>query len=90
VSNLVPYPTDEVAAFLSAVDEAVVVEMNATAQFRGLTQRELGRFGSKLSSMLKYDGEPFEPGEIAESFLATTAAGTQPEPADNVRLARGD
>ena len=90
VSDLVPYPTDEVAAFLSAVDEAVVVEMNATAQFRGLTQRELGRFGSKLASMLKYDGEPFEPSEIAESFLATTGTETQPEPADNVRLARGD
>jgi pyruvate ferredoxin oxidoreductase alpha subunit len=70
VSEMMPYPTDEVAAWLESVDEAVVVEMNATAQFRGLTQKELGKYGEKLSSLLKYNGNPFEPAEVVEGFEA--------------------
>jgi len=42
--------------------------MNATGQFRGLTQKEIGRFGPKLSSLLKYNGNPFELAEIVEGF----------------------
>ncbi len=42
--------------------------MNASAQFRGLTQKEVGRFGEKLSSLLKYNGNPFEPAEIVDGF----------------------
>ncbi|MFB6308390.1 MAG: 2-oxoacid:acceptor oxidoreductase subunit alpha [Haloarculaceae archaeon] len=68
VSDLMPYPEDEMTEFLESVEEALVVEMNATAQFRGLTQKELGRFGPKLSSLLKYNGNPFEPAEIVEGF----------------------
>jgi pyruvate ferredoxin oxidoreductase alpha subunit len=68
VSDLMPYPKAEVSEWLESVDEALVVEMNATAQFRGLTQKELGRFGPKLSSLLKYNGNPFEPAEIVEGF----------------------
>jgi pyruvate ferredoxin oxidoreductase alpha subunit len=68
VGQMMPYPRDEVAAFLESVEGALVVEMNASAQFRGLTQKELGRFGEKLSSLLKYNGNPFEPAEIVEGF----------------------
>ena len=71
VSDLMPYPEMEVRAFLSSVDECLVAEMNATGQFRGLTQKELGEFGPKLASLLKYDGEPFEPGEIVDGFEAS-------------------
>jgi pyruvate ferredoxin oxidoreductase alpha subunit len=71
VSELAPYPEAEVTEFLESVDECLVVEMNATAQFRGLTQKELGRFGEKLSSLLKYNGNPFEPGEVVEGFEAS-------------------
>jgi pyruvate ferredoxin oxidoreductase alpha subunit len=70
-----PYPESEVSAFLESVDQAVVVEMNATAQFRGLTQKELGRYGEKLSSLLKYDGEAFEPGEIVDGFESSIDGG---------------
>ena len=89
VSDLMPYPKSEVTAFLESVDECLVVEMNATAQFRGLTQKELGRFGPKMTSLLKYDGEPFEPGEIVSGFEEMDA-GVQPD--GNVRLepATGD
>jgi pyruvate ferredoxin oxidoreductase alpha subunit len=41
---------------------------NATAQFRGLVQKELGAYGDKMSSLLKYNGNPFEPGEVVEGF----------------------
>jgi pyruvate ferredoxin oxidoreductase alpha subunit len=75
VSDLMPYPEAEVSAFLESVDECLVVEMNASGQFRGLTQKELGRFGPKLSSLLKYDGESFEPGEIVEGFESTVDGG---------------
>jgi pyruvate ferredoxin oxidoreductase alpha subunit len=68
VSDLMPYPVEEVSEFLESVDECVVVEMNATGQFRGLTQKETGRFGPKLASLLKYDGNPFEPAEIVDGF----------------------
>jgi pyruvate ferredoxin oxidoreductase alpha subunit len=70
VSQIMPFPRDEMTAFLEGVEEAMVVEMNATGQFRGLVQRELGRFGPKLHSLLKYNGNPFEPGEIVEGFEA--------------------
>jgi pyruvate ferredoxin oxidoreductase alpha subunit len=90
VSDLLPYPELEVTAFLESVEECLVVEMNATAQFRGLTQKELGRFGPKLTSLLKYDGEPFEPGEIVEGF-ESSIEDTQP-PAGNMEIvpASGD
>ncbi|WP_225334666.1 2-oxoacid:acceptor oxidoreductase subunit alpha [Halomicrobium urmianum] len=68
VSDLMPYPVEEVSEWLESVDQALVVEMNATGQFRGLTQKEIGRFGPKLSSLLKYNGNPFEPHEIVEGF----------------------
>ncbi len=75
VSDMLPYPETEVTAFLESVAECLVVEMNATGQFRGLTQRELGRFGDEMSSLLKYDGEPFEPGEIVEGFQSSLDGG---------------
>jgi pyruvate ferredoxin oxidoreductase alpha subunit len=75
VSDLMPYPKSEVSAFLESVEACVVVEMNATAQFRGLTQKELGRYGERLSSLLKYDGEAFEPGEIVEGFESSIDGG---------------
>ena len=71
VSDMMPYPVEEVEAFIESVDEVLVVEMNASAQFRGLTQKELGRYGEKLSSLLKYNGNPFEPAEIVEGFVTT-------------------
>ena len=68
VSDLMPFPEADVAEFVESVEECLVVEMNATAQFRGLTQKELGRFGPRLASLLKYNGEPFEPREVVEGF----------------------
>jgi pyruvate ferredoxin oxidoreductase alpha subunit len=88
VSELMPLATEEISAFLDSVDEALVVEMNATAQFRGLVGRELGAYGDTMHSLLKYNGNPFEPAEIVQGFeseidgsVATPAATTRIEPA---------
>ncbi|PSQ19226.1 2-oxoacid:acceptor oxidoreductase subunit alpha [Halobacteriales archaeon QS_8_69_26] len=70
VSQIMPFPREEMAGFIEGVEEAMVVEMNATGQFRGHIQRELGRYGDKLTSLLKYNGNPFEPAEIVEGFEA--------------------
>ncbi|SFR43125.1 2-oxoacid:acceptor oxidoreductase subunit alpha [Halogeometricum limi] len=71
VSEMAPFPVDQVSEFLESVDECLVVEMNASAQFRGLTQKEVGRFGEKMSSLLKYNGNPFEPEDITEGFVTS-------------------
>lgn len=85
VSDLMPYPEEEMTEFLESVDEALVVEMNTTAQFRGLTQKELGQFGEKLTSLLKYNGNPFEPAEVVEGFELQISGGGD-TPAANTRL----
>ena len=68
VSDMMPFAEEEVSEFIESVDEALVVEMTASAQFRGLMQKELGLYGEKLSSLLKYNGNPFEPAEVVEGF----------------------
>ncbi|MUV56734.1 2-oxoacid:acceptor oxidoreductase subunit alpha [Halogeometricum sp. CBA1124] len=77
VSEMAPYPVEQVAEFLESVDDCLVVEMNASAQFRGLTQKEVGRFGEKMSSLLKYNGNPFEPEEITEGFVKSIVEGEE-------------
>ncbi|MFC4246445.1 2-oxoacid:acceptor oxidoreductase subunit alpha [Natribaculum luteum] len=91
VSDMMPFPEAEMTEFLESVDEAMIVEMNATAQFRGLMQKELGRYGEKLSSLLKYNGEPFEPAEIVEGY-ELNVDGADEEPTAQVRIepAAGD
>lgn len=77
VSEMAPYPVEQVSEFLESVDDCLVVEMNASAQFRGLTQKEVGRFGEKMSSLLKYNGNPFEPEEITEGFVKSIVEGEE-------------
>ena len=77
VSDMAPYPAEEVTEFIESVDEVLVIEMNASAQFRGLTQKELGQYGEKLSSLLKYNGNPFEPLDIVEGFKTTIIEGSE-------------
>jgi pyruvate ferredoxin oxidoreductase alpha subunit len=67
VSELAPFPKEAVTEFLESVDEVLVVEMNATGQFKGLVRRELGDFGELLSSLLKYNGNPMQSDEIVEA-----------------------
>ncbi|WP_096391298.1 2-oxoacid:acceptor oxidoreductase subunit alpha [Halopenitus persicus] len=75
VSDMLPFPTAEVEAFIESVDAVLVVEMTASGQFRGLVQKNLGRYGEKLSSLLKYNGNPFEPAEIVDGFESIVVEG---------------
>ena len=72
VSDMAPFAEREVTEFLESVESCLVVEMNATAQFKRHVQGCLGRFGPKMSSLLKYNGNPFEPHEIVEGFETNT------------------
>jgi len=91
VSDMMPFPEAELTAFLESVERAMVVEMNATAQFRGHVQRHLGRFGPKLHSLLKYDGNPFEPAEVVEGLESVIDGSTDtPNAQTRIEPAAGD
>ncbi|MWV40923.1 2-oxoacid:acceptor oxidoreductase subunit alpha [Natrialba sp. INN-245] len=91
VSDMMPFPETEVTEFLESVDEAMVVEMNATGQFRGLIQKELGQYGDKMTSLLKFNGNPFEPAEVVEGYEVNVAEeDQQPEAQVRIEPAAGD
>ena len=91
VSDMMPFPEAEMTEFIESVDQAMVVEMNATGQFRGQIQRELGRYGDKLSSLLKYNGNPFEPAEIVEGYeLNVNGSDAEPDAQVRIEPAAGD
>ena len=91
VSDLTPFPVEEVREFVGSVEEAIVVEMSATKQFRGLIQKEAGDFGGKLSSLLKYNGNPFEPAEIVEAVeIEQDGGGELPTAQTTLEPAAGD
>ena len=91
VSDLAPFPKQEVREFLDSVDHAIVMEMNSTAQFRGLLTKELGEYGHKLTSFLKYNGNPFEPAEIVEAVeLEQSGDGEQPTSQTRLSPVAGD
>jgi len=91
VTELEPLPETEIVEFLDGVDEALVVEMNATGQLRGHIQRHLGTGGEKLTSLLKYNGNPFEPHEIVEGVeLRLTGSADQPTAQTRIEPAAGD
>ncbi|MFB6093415.1 MAG: 2-oxoacid:acceptor oxidoreductase subunit alpha [Halanaeroarchaeum sp.] len=90
VSEIVPFPEEEIVDFVESVDEVIVAEMNATGQFRGLLQRELGRYGEKLTSLLKYNGEPFHPEEVEEAVELRLDGGSEPTAQVTLQPAAGD
>ncbi len=92
VAEMVPFPEAELEAFLESVDEALVVEMNATGQFRGHVQKHLGRYGDNLYSLLKYEGNPFEPAEVVDAFETRIDGRIDTQPQFNTRMepAAGD
>lgn len=65
--DLWPFPTDRVVSILASVRRSVAVEQNYTAQFCRLLRMETGY---KVDhAVLKWDGRPFSPQEIAASVL---------------------
>ncbi|MGG2014518.1 2-oxoacid:acceptor oxidoreductase subunit alpha [Bacillus sp. S10(2024)] len=58
-----PFPTAEMLPLVKEAKRVVVVENNATGQLANIMRMNLG-YGEKISSLLKYDGNPFLPKEI--------------------------
>lgn len=63
VKVLTPFPDAPVSDILAGAGKIVVVENNATGQFAALLKQRVG-FHSKMSSCLKYSGDPFTVQEI--------------------------
>ena len=90
VSDLMPFPEAEMTEFLESVEHAVVAEMNASGQLRGHIQKELGKYGDKMSGLLKYNGNPFEPRDIVEGFETSLETGELPHTRMKYVPAAGD
>lgn len=65
---LLPFHTREAIELLKHCKRTVCVEMNSTGQFARHLRAETGH--SVSDQILKYDGEPFEPGNIAAQVRA--------------------
>jgi 2-oxoglutarate ferredoxin oxidoreductase subunit alpha len=63
VRLLHPFPADELLPLVKAAKKVVVVENNATGQLAGLIKMNVGH-AEKISSILKYDGNPLLPHEV--------------------------
>jgi 2-oxoglutarate ferredoxin oxidoreductase subunit alpha len=63
LNEIWPFPAETVAEALSRSRKNIAIEGNATAQLAGLIRRETGR--KVDTAILKYDGRPFSPQEIA-------------------------
>lgn len=63
VRLLHPFPADELLPLVKAAKKVVVVENNATGQLASLIKMNVGH-AEKISSILKYDGNPFLPHEV--------------------------
>jgi pyruvate ferredoxin oxidoreductase alpha subunit len=77
ISDLVPFDAETVRDFVENVEHVYVVENNATAQLRHHVQRELGGHGDALTSILKYDGNPFRPAEVVDAFESAVEGGVE-------------
>ncbi|MED4401451.1 2-oxoacid:acceptor oxidoreductase subunit alpha [Metabacillus fastidiosus] len=58
-----PFPIDEIMPIVEKAKKVLVVENNATGQLANILKMNVGYRG-KISSILKYDGNPFLPNEI--------------------------
>ncbi len=58
-----PFPARDAQEIVSKAERFIVVEQNSTAQFAQLVRQETGLVPS--GTVLKYDGRPFYPSEIA-------------------------
>ncbi|MBM6618365.1 2-oxoacid:acceptor oxidoreductase subunit alpha [Bacillus sp. RD4P76] len=63
VRLLHPFPTEEILPLVKSAKKVVVVENNATGQLANIMKMNVG-YGEKISSLLKYNGDPFLPKEV--------------------------
>lgn len=72
IKYILPFHADAVRRILTGARRTICVEGNATGQFARHLRAETGIGANDL--ILKYDGEPFEPRQIAEQVLAILEA----------------
>jgi 2-oxoglutarate/2-oxoacid ferredoxin oxidoreductase subunit alpha len=65
---MLPFHSREASEILKRCKRTICVEMNATGQFARLLRAETGHTVS--DHILKYDGEPFQPGQVAAQVRA--------------------
>ena len=70
LSAVWPFPIQEVTGFIRTAKRPVLVECNATGQLGQLLRQETGIVIDER--LLKYDGRPFFPEEIADYARRTT------------------
>ncbi|MCL6585508.1 MAG: 2-oxoacid:acceptor oxidoreductase subunit alpha [Anoxybacillus sp.] len=58
-----PFPTEEMLPLVQTAKKIIVVEQNATGQLASLLKMNVGH-ADKISTILKYDGNPFLPNEV--------------------------
>lgn len=58
-----PFPTVAIKPYIEGADHVLVVESNATGQLANIIKMNVGHV-DKIQSMLKYDGDPFQPHHI--------------------------
>ena len=58
-----PFPVDDVRPLVEKAKRVVVVEQNATGQLASLLKMHVGH-ADKIASVLKFDGNPFLPGNV--------------------------
>jgi 2-oxoglutarate ferredoxin oxidoreductase subunit alpha len=68
---LLPFHAAEATAILKRAKKTICVEMNSTGQFARHLRAETSHAVSEM--ILKYDGEPFEPRQIAEQVRTIMA-----------------
>lgn len=64
-----PFPTNKVKEIVGKSKNLIVIDNNATGQLRQLIQREIN-VHEKISSVLKYDGDPFTVEEIISGVIS--------------------
>jgi len=58
-----PFPTAAINPYIEAAEHVLVVENNATGQLANIIKMNVGHI-DKIQSILKYDGDPFQPHHI--------------------------
>ncbi|ABO66529.1 MULTISPECIES: 2-oxoacid:acceptor oxidoreductase subunit alpha [Geobacillus] len=58
-----PFPVDEMRPLVEKAKRVVVIEQNATGQLASLLKMNVGH-ADKMASVLKFDGNPFLPGDV--------------------------
>lgn len=64
IARLLPFPTEEIKAYINNAKKVLVTEMNSHGQLKNQLKQFVGGDHNKYESCLKYSGDPFLVNEI--------------------------